>query len=173
MRLAATVLLLALGTGCITFSVPKEPFAMPSAAAAQRMMQTRRFDTTDEVRALRASAALLMDLGFTVDCAEDQIGVLVASKDRTAIEVGQVVAAVIIAAFTGADVPYDHHQKLRASIVSHPAGEHSIAVRATFQRIVWDTRGMITRREQLNEPEYYREFFDKLSKALFLEAQQP
>jgi hypothetical protein len=172
MRRAAVVLLLA-APGCITIGSPKEPFAMPSASAAQRVMQTRRFDTPDEAKALRASAALLMDLGFTVDCAEDRIGVLVASKDRTAVEVGQVVAAVIIAAFTGADVPYDHHQKLRASVVTHPAGEHSIAVRATFQRIVWDTHGVITRREQLNEPEYYREFFDKLSKALFLEAQQP
>jgi len=174
MRLAAAVLLLLGTAGCrITVSKPRDPFAIPPAAAAQRVMQTRRFDTPDEQRALKASASLLMDLGFTVDCAEDGLGVLVASKDRTAVEAGQVAIAIIIAAFTGADVPYDHHQKLRASIVTHPAGEKSIAVRATFQRIVWDTHGVISKREQLNDPEHYQEFFAKLSKALFLEAHSP
>jgi len=174
MRLAAAVLLLLAIAGCrITMTKPKPPFAIPEAAAAQRVMQTRRFDTRDEARALRASAALLMDLGFTVDCAEDGLGVLVASKDRGAIETGQFITAIIISALTGADVPYDHHQKLRASIVTHRAGEKSIAVRATFQRIVWDTHGVISKREQLNDPEHYQEFFAKLSKALFLEAHSP
>jgi len=167
------VVLLAAASGCrITTSTPRAPFEVPSAAAAQRVMQTRRYDTPDEVKILAASGSLLMDLGFTVDAAEDQLGVLVASKDRTAVEGGQVAITIIIGALTGADVPYDHHQKLRLSIVTHLHGERSVAVRATFQRIIWDNHGNISRREAINDPEVYEEFFAKLSKALFLEAHE-
>jgi hypothetical protein len=43
-------------------------------------------------------------------------------------------------------------------------------VRVTFQRIVTNTQGQVTRRELINEPMIYREFFDKLSESVFLEA---
>ena len=137
---------------------------------AQRRMQTRRFDTADEVQVLKASGALLQDLGFHVDASEDQLGVLTASKDRSAIVTGEVIFSVVAAGLLGTDVPYDHHQKLRASIVTHDVGKKSMAVRATFQRVVWNNKGQISKREAINDPEIYQEFFRKLSRALFLEA---
>ena len=166
---AALAFLLA---GCVHAgkTEPSAPFAVPPAAAAQRVMQSRRYETRDEVKVLRASGALLMDLGFTVDKSEETLGVLVGSKRRTAVETGQVVVAVLLSALSGADVPYDDHQKLRASVVIRPSGQRSIVVRVTFQRIVWDTHGNISKREAMNRPEYYQEFFEKLSKSLLLEA---
>lgn len=168
MRAAVAVLL----AGCVHISKPAPfaPFAVPPAAAAQRVLQSRRYETRDEMQVLKASGALLMDLGFTVDKSDETVGVLVASKDRSAVEVGQVVLALFISALAQTDVPYDHHQKLRASVVTHPAQKKSVVVRVTFQRIVWDTHGNISKREQMNNPEYYQEFFEKLSKALLLEA---
>lgn len=170
MRTCAAVTFLLAGCAGVTNRTPREPFAVPPAAATQRVMQSRRYDTRDETQVLKASGALLMDLGFTVDKSDESVGVMVASKDRTAVEVGQVALALFIAALSGADVPYDHHQKLRASIVTHPSGKKSIVVRVTFQRIVWDTHGNVSKRQQLNNPEDYQEFFEKLSKSLFLEA---
>jgi hypothetical protein len=165
---AALALLL---VGCVhAGAATTTPFESPPAAAAQRVMQSRRYETRDEVRVLRASGALLMDLGFAIDSSEEALGVLVASKRSTAVETGQVVVAVIFAALSGADVPYDDHQKFRASVVVRPSGQKSTIVRVTFQRIVWDTHGSVSRREAMNRPEYYQEFFEKLSKALLLEA---
>jgi hypothetical protein len=163
---AAVAILLA---GCAA-TPPAEPFAVPPAAAAERVMQSRRYDTRDETHVLHACGALLMDLGFTVDKSDESLGVLVASKERTAVETGQVVLSVVVALFTGADVPYDKRQRMRASVVTHPSGQKSTVVRVTFQRIVWDTHGQVSKREQLNRPEHYQEFFAKLSKALLLEA---
>lgn len=167
---AAMALLLA---GCVTVTATPAPvsaFAVPPDSAAKRVRQSRRYDTRDEALVLKASGALLMDLGFVTDKSDESLGVLVASKDRTAVEVGQVVASIIIGALFGADVPYDQRQKMRASVVTHPSGQKSIVVRVTFQRIVWNTHGQISRREQMDRPEYYDEFFEKLSKALLLEA---
>ncbi|WP_027719627.1 hypothetical protein [uncultured Desulfovibrio sp.] len=45
-------------------------------------------------------------------------------------------------------------------------------VRVTFQRVVINTAGQATLAEQVNDPEVYKIFFDKLSQAVFLEAHQ-
>lgn len=163
--------LLALACGCAT-APPRHPLDPHPRTVAQRRMQTRRFETTDEILVMQASSALLIDHGFTIDTSEHRLGVLVASKDRKAVETGQVILAIIAGALSNSDVPYDHHQKMRASIVIRPVGKKSLAVRATFQRIVWNTHGQISRREALNDPEIYTEFFAKLAKALFLEAHE-
>jgi len=70
------------------------------------------------------------------------------------------------------DARYDCKQKIRASVVTSPAGENGerTAVRVTFQRIVWDQKNRISKLEKLNNPKMYQEFFEKLSKAVFLEA---
>ncbi len=46
------------------------------------------------------------------------------------------------------------------------------AVRITFQRTIFNTRGEISCLEAINEPKVYQEFFDKLSQSVFLEAHE-
>lgn len=43
-------------------------------------------------------------------------------------------------------------------------------VRVTFQRIIFNEMGQVTRSEQIKDPEIYKQFFEKLSKSVFLEA---
>ncbi len=57
-------------------------------------------------------------------------------------------------------------------ILAVQAGSGDSIVRVTFQRIIFDTAGQITRAEQINDPAIYREFYDKLSKSVFLEAHE-
>ena len=54
-----------------------------------------------------------------------------------------------------------------------PIGEDkkSIAARVTIQRVVWNTAHEITLSESVIDQAIYAEFFDKLSKSLFLTAQ--
>lgn len=69
-------------------------------------------------------------------------------------------------------MPVDKNQKIRASLVVSPSGNDGKAhtVRVTFQRVIWNTQGQITRSEWIREPELYQQFYEKLSKAVFLEA---
>jgi len=167
--LVGAVLLSACETG-----IPNEALRITEQTLAERQMQTRRFETADEKKMLSAVAGLLQDLGFNLDESETRLGVVVGSKDRDATEAGQVAGAIVMAVLFGAATPIDKRQKLRASVVTRPLGDNreNITVRVTFQRIVWDTRDRVSKAEALKDPEQYQEFFEKLSKAIFLEAHE-
>ena len=141
-----------------------------------RQQQSRRYETTDETALLSASAALLQDMGFNIDETNKELGIISASKMRSAVSASQQTAAILLGVLTavaGAPVlqPTDKEQKMRAGVVVKPLGDgHNSVVRVTFQRIVWNTAGNKTTQEMLGSDEIYTEFFDKLSKAIFLEA---
>lgn len=171
-RFLQICMLAAIGFGlnaCQT-TIPPEALQLSEVTLEDRQLQTRRFDTDNEKKILAAVAAVLQDLGFNLDESETELGVVVGSKDRDAVEAGQVVGAIIIAAMFGANVPIDQKQKMRASVITNPANEKGIMVRTTFQRIVWNNHGHVSKLERLNDPKAYQEFFSKLSKAVFLEA---
>ena len=158
-------------TGC--GSIPKDALTLKPEALAHRQMQTRKYETKEEEKILIACSGLLQDMGFNLDESETKLGLIAASKMRSAVNTGQQVAAVFVAVLGGGAMPTDKEQKMRASVITRPVGENGeyIAVRVTFQRIVWNTQGQVTVSESLIDPEIYQEFFDKLSKSIFLEAQ--
>lgn len=158
-------------TGCQT--IPKDALSLSPESLAQRQIQTRKYETKDEAKILTACAGLLQDLGFSIDESETKLGVITSSKMRSAVNAAQITTAVFYTLLTGVPMSTDKEQKMRASVITRPVGENGeyIAVRVTFQRIVWNTQGQVTVSESLTDPKLYQEFFDKLSKSIFLEAQ--
>lgn len=174
----ATISVAIMLAGCAS-GIPKDALQMTPDTLERRQMQTRRFDSTSEQKILAASAGVLQDLGFNLDESETQLGVIVVSKDRSAVSAGQVAGAVLLAALSGTYVPTDKSQKIRVSLIARPADlnvsaadSSTFLVRITVQRLVWNDQGQLTRSEAIDEPEIYQEFFDKLSKSLFLEANE-
>lgn len=169
--LGLAVLLLA--GGCRT-SVPKDALTLAPESMERRQLQTRRFDSRDEKKIVSACAGLLQDLGFNIDEGESSLGLIVASKERSAVETGQVIGSLLVAALTGTATPVDKDQRMRACVVTKPHGpsNQSVLVRVTFQRVVWNTQGQVTKAEGIFDEDIYAEFFEKLSKAIFLEAHQ-
>jgi len=159
--------------GCVG-GIPKGALSLSPQTLEWRMLQSRRFESKDEKKILQACAALLQDLGFSLEESETSLGVIVANKDRSAVEGGQVIAAFFLATLVGGPAVYDQNQKFRASIVTRPFGENEdqIVVRVTFQRRVWNNQGQITKRQRINDPKMYQEFFEKLSKSIFLTANE-
>jgi hypothetical protein len=160
-------------SGCQS-AIPKEALVFDPQSLEMRQLQTRYFDTKNEQEVLMSSAGLLQDLGFNIDESETSLGFILGTKDRDATDAGQIAGAVVMAALFGVYMSTDDHQIMRACIVTHPLGQakEKIAVRVTFQRIVWNTQGQISKKEGIVIPEVYQEFFSKLSKAVFLEANQ-
>jgi hypothetical protein len=163
--------------GCAT-GPPKNLMLPTENALKLREQQSRSYKTTDEAELLSASAALLQDMGFNIDETNKELGILTASKMRSAVSARQQTTAILLTVLTaaagGAPVftPTDKEQKMRAGVVVKPLGDgHNTIVRVTFQRIVYTTAGTVSTQEMLGSDEIYTEFFDKLSKAVFLQAQ--
>ncbi|MCZ6604615.1 MAG: hypothetical protein O7A03_05670 [Alphaproteobacteria bacterium] len=172
--MAGLIIACILIAGCQQQGIPPEALQLSPQSLSNRLLQTRKFETRDEKFVLQAVAGLLQDTGFNIDESETDLGVIVGSKDRDATETGQVVGAIVLAVLFGVSQPIDDTQKIRASIVTKAYGDEDnptyTSVRVTFQRIVWDNRGKISKVEHLDDPKFYQEFFDRLSKAIFLEA---
>lgn len=108
---------------------------------------------------------------------------------------------IILGANTMYVPPVDLQQQINASLIARPAkqtaatedagaggdagagqdGESKIEVRVFFYRIIWQSSGSIgdeqippglQRMEIVRDPEVYQQFFARLSKAIFLEAQK-
>ena len=172
--LSAAVLASAMLLSC-TPQIPSEALKLSPEALATKQLQTRRFDGVSKGDLLSACNGVLQDLGFNLDESETELGVFVASKQRDATETAQVIASVAMVILTGTATPVDRDQVIRVSVVARQAGEEndrSYFVRVTFQRIVTSTQNQITKMEGIYDEEIYAEFFDRLSKSLFLEAQK-
>ena len=176
--LAASVVGITL-SACVESQIKPIHFRLTPESLAKRQLQTRIFDTDDESEVLAAGTATLQDIGFIVDESEVQLGLIAASKERSAIQPAEVTAQVVLAilvAMSGSqpDPVWDETQIMRVSFIVLPAptGQAGTAARITFQRIVYTNKGGVSKSEALGTPEIYREFFDKLSKALFLEAHE-
>jgi hypothetical protein len=166
------IALVAMGlmAGCAP-TVPPEVLQLPPTFLQDRQIQTRRFATSDEEKIQRASAQVLQDLGFQIDESETRLGVIVASKTRDARDGDQIAGAMLAAWVLHVHVPTDRLQRIRASLVTRPAGNTEVAVRITFQRLVWDSDNELSTVEGVNDPAIYQEFFDRLSQSAFLTAQ--
>lgn len=173
-RLAVWLLPLSLVvmSGCET-KIPKDALALSPDTLEERAIQSRYYETNDEAKILAACAGVLQDLGFTIDESETDLGFMVGSKDRDAMDTEQVVGAVLMAVLLGVSMPIDKNQKLRAAIIVNPSLEGDrMHVRVKFQRKVWDTQNRVSNVETIEDPELYQQFFERLSKSVFLEGHQ-
>lgn len=170
------VLCIALLGGCNT--IPKDALVLSPQTLSDRQMQTRRFETSDSQQMITAASAVLQDLGFVLEEAEVPLGLLVGSKTRDATSAGQVTMAFVVALLGGGVQPIDKAQTLRISMVmrqikdTEGAEINASTVRVTFQRIIVNTAGQVSRLEQINDSAIYQDFFERLSKSVFLEAQE-
>ena len=151
--------------------IPREALELSPETIADRQLQTRVFETDNESRLLEASAAVLQDLGFTIDESEVKCGVIVCSRDRNVAELYDVGLSILASLFF-IDYEYATRQKVLASLITRPLEANRIAVRITFQHLVWDTQKDLIKNERINEPEIYQEFFSKLAKSVFLTGQE-
>lgn len=154
-------------TSCGT--IPKDALRLTQKNLELRQIQQKEYDNITEKQALIASANVLQDIGFIIKESEQDLGLLVAEKDRDATNTGQVVMAILFG------TPMDTHQKIRVSLITRIKNNNSILVRASFQRIVLGNVGsshnVITKMEYIKDKQIYQDFFTKLDKSIFLAKQ--
>lgn len=122
-------------TGCVTTNTHHIFDSADESQLEKRSYQTRKFDTSDKKKVLRAVISTLQDLGFVIDRAD----LLLGSVSATKLDVYQ----------------------LRITVSVRERGGESI-VRANAQYNI----------TPVDDPKPYQDFFDALSKSLFLQAQE-
>ncbi|WP_272700083.1 hypothetical protein [Desulfovibrio sp. Fe33] len=231
--------MLFLTTGCAA-RIPQDALQLSPESLADRQLQTRQYDTGNDMAVLVAANAVLQDLGFNLDETDPELGVVVASKNRDATDGGQVFLLAVLGALGNnpnavnsadatqlvkvslvirhldgdsetpdtdlsperiADVkrrvhdaiyeglldafPKDACESIAKTIAENTANTlandldallavkdtpGSTAVRVTFQQVIYNKLGQVNSQRQVNDEQIYKEFFEKLSKSLFLEA---
>ena len=156
-------------SACVT--IPHDAFLLSPVSLQERQLQTRVFETADEVALLAAGIGVLQDMGYSIDNTEKSLGLISASKQVDATDGKQIAGAIIIALLGGEPMPVDKEQKIKVNFITLPSrlNKKGFIARISFQRMIWDTQGQV-RAETLKSPALYEEFFDKLSKSVFLEA---
>lgn len=174
MKKLILLLVAMLNAGCVAV-IPPNSFVVTPQLLQTRQLETRRYDGIKEVDLIIASANVLQDLGFNLENSETKLGVLTASKQRDATSGGEVAAAVFVALLTGSIMPTSKDQTIRVALVLRPVTDSNgnpmddkHFVRVTFQRIVRLTDNSVFG-QTLREPQLYQDFYERVSKSVFLE----
>ena len=138
-------------SGCQTNSNQSAGFSTSISSAQQRQLDSRTFDTNDELQVLNATIGLLQDLGFKLGETDKKAGLVSGSKGYARGN-----------RMYGSDV--------RVTVTTTPIQNGGIRVRVTFQDILAGRDPRFYRADPVSDPAIYSEFFDKLSQSLFLEA---
>ncbi|MBX1886784.1 hypothetical protein [Campylobacter peloridis] len=163
--------------GCATTNV-KEMMKVETSTAQERQLQIKKFHTADSNKILNSSIATLQDLGFNIDNINKDFGIVSASKIRDARETSTQAGIIFLAllspsAAIAASRQSDHIQEIKASVVvSSNKNNKTTFVRLTMQRVIKNQEGAINEVETIKDKEIYQQFYEKLSKSVFLEANE-
>jgi hypothetical protein len=132
----------------------------------------------NETIVMAAATQVLQDLGYTITESTSDAGVLTASKQRDAEEAGQVTGQVVLMvalALLGTyhDPVWDKEQTIQVTLVVNPIeNSKQVEVRTSFDRVLTNNKGLKWRAEIIHDAKIYQEFFEHLSKSVFLEAHE-
>lgn len=164
------LLLGALCAGCLCACVNnKNLFMQPKDYLQVRNMQTKSFDTVDERQMLVASAQVLQDMGFKIVASETDLGLMTGQKNREVGSTAGKTVLTVLYALNGQRAIYEDKQNIYATLVTHKEGS-LVYVRFSMARKSMDNLGNLYKIEQIKDPQVYRQFFEKLSQSVFLEA---
>jgi len=157
----------------------------PEDMLAQRQLQTKQYEFADEERILSACTALLQDMGFQIDEGTSRLGLILGSKmrDANSLTPGQRTAVAVVAlgllaggytaplAFFLVDKMNAQPVRIDVAIFTRKIGPEGnrVAVRIIFRETGYNG-GRPTLPQVVKDAAIYQDAFDRLSKALFLEA---
>lgn len=142
-------------------------FESPMTQLQVRDLQSREFNTTDTKLVMKSMMNVLQDDGFIIKNAVSDLGLLSAEKH---MDVENKTHAFLMVALVGSKARWNKQRLLEASANVSEFGNKT-RVRINFQTKTMDNFGCPCDVETITNPRIYQEFFDKLSKGIFIQEQ--
>ena len=148
--------------GCATTAAPQK------TQLELREFQTRAFDTNDTKMVLKAVLNVLQDDDFIVKNANTELGLLNATKEVDVSSCGEKFVALL---FAGNNARYKQNSIIECSANVSEHGPQT-RVRMNFQMKVLDNRGGVMKVTNIEDEAFYREFFAKVDKGVFIQKEK-
>ncbi len=161
-RLPLLTLFFFLLVGCSTFSPPPQKTQLEI-----RQMQTFVFDISDFNLVMKAMLNVLQDDGYIVKNVQLNLGFLTATKE---VDVESPGARLWGGSFLNPD------RWLKMNVLSATSNVSEFGsktkVRVNFQIKKVDNYGAVMGVYQVQDPEFYQDFFSKVSKSIFIQEEK-
>jgi len=134
-----------------------------------REFQTRYFQVNDKNIIIKAVVNALLDEGYIIQNANTDIGFITAQKGYDISE--DYSSTVIYRRKWKNKNYYETYEKNKIIETTINISEFSngYKVRAVFQYKIYDNKGNLVEIEQIDDEDFYQEFFSKIDKSIFLQ----
>ncbi|MCI0547130.1 MAG: hypothetical protein L0027_07575 [Candidatus Rokubacteria bacterium] len=147
-----------------------------------REFQTYAFDTSDSKLVMKAMFNALQDDGYVVRNAVIDLGLITATKEidlapgRSGPAGGDVVGAIGgIGGFIvlgPQSAPAYRKIEVRDFTGNVTERDGHTTIRISFQRKVLDSRGQVVEVKPIEDPAFYRDFFSRMDKSVYLQRER-
>lgn len=164
---AARRCLLLLGIAALTAACA--PSIPPTKSQLEvREFQTYTFDTADSKLVMKAMFNALQDDGYVVRNAVIELGLITATKEID-LAPGRSLDSIGGGIFGWQEAPA--FAKLQVNDFTGNVTEfgQQTRIRISFQRKVLDSRGQIIEVRAIQDPAFYRDFFSRIDKSVYLQ----
>lgn len=151
-------------SGC----APKGSSDIPVTQLQMREIQTRNFDTDDTKLVMKSMMNVLQDDGYILKNVVLDLGLLSAERN---IDTENTGVALLQTLLVGQGARWEKHQVMEASANVSSFGEKT-RVRMTFQTKTIDNFNCPKNVTTVTDMKTYQEFFDKVSKSIFLQSEE-
>jgi hypothetical protein len=165
----AGVLQLALGFVCCIFFSSCTFQQSDSSLITQlqvREMQTRDIDTSDMKLVIKSMMNVLQDEGFIIKNVVPEAGLLCAEKNVDT----ENIALAILSSSMNRNARWEKQQIREASANISEFGTKT-RIRINFQNKILDNEGQLRGVKSVTDPKVYQDFFEKVSKGIFIQEQ--
>ncbi len=161
---------------CLALPVPakkqaQEEIITPMTQLEKRQFQTRTYDSSDKALVMKAMLNVLQDEGFIVYNANPLLGFIYGVKDFDTSDPN-----IDISKEFGLSKARLNMNGVRVATVETTANVteygKSMRVRVNFKRKLLNVYGNAQFIDDINDENYYQEFFSKVDKAIFLQKQK-
>jgi len=134
-----------------------------------REFQTRTYDVNNELAVMKALAAVLLDEGFIIKDAETDLGIISAVKEVDIESGGEKFFSLL---FFGANARWAKNSIIEASVNVNSFGNEQVKVRVIFQVKSMNNKGEVMVVQQVEDQQYYQDFFAKVDKGIFIQQEK-